>query len=361
MKKFTLALGMAVLAAISAFAFGNRSFTAPAKLTGLFGVKFGDRMPSDKASIPSPDGTLLVVLEPKTPEFEFENYFACIHAQTRSVLGMCGINTYERDRLSTCNAAYSRTKRLIERRLGIYLEETGPVESGVGDAQVVVKSCATILSENIVVGLQTLKDQGGNLSLRFIALDLKGSQETLQKSEETAKNVSPLNGLFGRTLGQVARVSSDEIALSGGICLQAFVPDKKFLDFDTYAVHILPKSRKICAIVAVCDFKERFSATECYEKSCKLLEKKFGLTMSDLSASFNSSTPDEDGEIMLKCAAMSFPNSLRYVEVDCFKDVDDNVFRVRISASDEALVGLQETESRDRKQDSAEQDALDAL
>ena len=77
------------------------------------------------------------------------------------------------------------------------------------------------------MALQVTKDISGDYTLRFIALDIKACRGTVEDSRERAKTLPPLNGLFGRRLGETVAVSDEEVTLANGICIQAFEQEKK--------------------------------------------------------------------------------------------------------------------------------------
>ena len=228
------------------------------------------------------------------------------------------------------------------------------------DQQTVLLNCGLELANKKFMMLQTIKNDPGGYTVRLIFLDIKAIQEPVEKAIKEADSLPALEGLFGKKLAARVRVSADEAVMANGMYLQCFEPEKKFLDFNLYALHILPQSRKICEIVAINDFKDRFSATACYAKVCQLMDKKFGRKMTDASSNFDSTKPDADGEQMIKCAVIVFPNSKRGIEVHCLWDVDDKVFRVRITASDLLLLNALESEKRGANKD-LDAKALDAL
>ncbi len=362
MKKRALIVGLAFLAGVPLFAETSLRDHFGTRPNGFFGAKFGERVPASAPVVPSGDGTLLTPLDPKQPEFSFQEYYAYILPQTRAIVGFCGADVFNGDEEDKCNEAYARKRKVIEARYNKKMITLPPVKSGVGDSMSVLRNCGVNLPGGRLVALQVTKDISGDYTLRFIALDIKACRGTVEDSRERAKTLPPLNGLFGRRLGETVAVSDEEVTLANGMCIQAFEPEKKFLDFEIYVLHVLPKSRKINAIVAVNNFKDRFDANECFTKVCQLLEIKFGQKLTDASSQFDASKPDEDGELMIKACVMSFPGSSRFIEVDFLKDVDENVFRVRISASDLLLAGALESEMRSttrRKSDDAA--ALDAL
>lgn len=362
MKKAITIVVLAAMAGVSSFA-ELPLFTKPSqvKFDGLFGVKFGERMPSNVPVVPSPDGTLLTEIEPKEPEFVFHDYFACILPKTYVVVGFVGVDTFQDDELEKCSKAYNRCRKAVEARFGKKMAVIPPTESGVDESQTVLSNCGAMVAGNRFVMLQSVKEASGGYIFRLIALDLKASKSAIEQFKKDAASISPLEGLFGRRLGEKVSVSPDEEALAEGWCVQVFEPEKKFLDFDLYIVGILPKSRKTGMVAATKDFDERFEATECFTRVCQLLEKKFRQKMTDASSNFDATKPDEDGEQIFKASAMTFPNSWRYIEVHCLKDVDDKVFRVSISAYDQSLVDSLDSETKTLKREESDKAALDAL
>ena len=344
------------MAAVSAFA-GLFS----AKFDGLFGFKFGDRLiGSGHTVIPAGDGTLLATIEPKKPEFIFQQYFLCLLPKTNVIIGFCGVDTFESGEKSKCDKEYDSCREMIEKHFKIKMKSINPTDSGVGDAMTVIRNCAFVFKDERTLAIQMLKDISGDYTIRFIAVDITSAKRPVQEAKTLAKS-SSLEGLFGRKLGVKAPVSEDETKLANGMCLQVFEPEKKFLDFGTYVMHILPHSRRTCGIVAVNILKERFPATECFSETCRLLEMKFKVPMTDLSSNYDPNKPDEDGEQMIKVAAITFPGSSRMITVECLKDVDANDFRVRLSALDLILQGALESEQKASAKAKSDAKALDAL
>lgn len=360
MKNLALLVSLAIMAVPSFSEAGLQDYFN-VHLDGLFGYKFGDRVPSTMAVIPSGDGLLLAQAEPKEPEFAFQEYFVIILPQTRVVVGFCAANTYKDDERERCDNAYSRYQTAVQSRFKKKMTTIPPTESGTGDSQSVIKNCIVELADSRFVMLQMLKNNPGGYLLRLTAVDAKRARGPVKQHERRVESVTPLDGLFGRKLGEKVPVSDDETTVANGLCLQVFSPPKQFLDFNIYVLQILPQSRKTLGIVAIKEYTERFPATECYAKVCQLLERKFGLKMTDASSNFDATKPDADGELMIKVAVMSFPNSLRFIEVHCLKDIDDNVFRVRILATDQALANALEAEKKALDLEKSDAKALDAL
>ena len=360
MKKIVLIIGFAALASVPSFAKTSLLGFFDSRLDGLFGYKFGDRLPSNIATIPSGDGTLLAPIDPKKPEFAFQEYFVCVVPQTRVIVGFAAADTFADDEIESCKKAFARSKRVIEDRFGRKLVKLPSAKKELIHSQSVIQEYGLELADKRWVMLQIVKNNPGNYILRFIALNMNTAEGVVEHYMQEVKSLPPLDGLFGKRLGAQIPISDGETVLANGLSLQIFEPDKKFLDFSLYALQILPRSRKVCGILAVKDFEDRFSATECYTKVCRLLEMKFGQKLTDASSNFDSTKPDGDGEQMIKCAVLVFPSSLRFIEVHCFKDVDEKVFRVRILANDQALVSALESEKKAKDRDS-DAKALDAL
>ena len=362
MKKVVSIVAMAVMAGVSSFAeLPLFPMQKEVGFDGLFGVKFGERMPSNVAVTPSPDGTLLTQLEPKDPEFVFQEYYACLLPQTYVVVGFAAADTFKDGELDKCNEAYGRCRKAVEKRFGKKMDVIPPTESVTGEAQTTLRNCVVEVSKGRMVILQTIKNASGGYLMRLIALDLKASKAAVSQSKVAAKSIPPLEGLFGRRLGEKVSVSKDEESLAEGWRIQSFEPEKKFLDFEIYAVMILPKSRRTGLVFTVKNFDERFEASECFTRVCQLLEKKFKQKMTDVSSNFDGTKPDEDGEQIFKASAMPFPNSMRFIEVHCLKDVDDKVFRVRIKAYDQSLLDALDSEMKLLKREKDDEAALDAL
>ncbi len=356
MKKISLAAICVAMAVSSAFA-----GLFPARFDGLFGFKFGDRLVgSGHTVIPAGDGTLLATIEPKKPEFIFQQYFLCLIPKTNVIVGFCGASSFEPGEKSKCDKEYDSCREKVENHFKIKMKSIKQTASGVGDSMTVIRNCAFVFKDERTLAIQMLKDISGGYTIRFAAVDIKSAKSSVLEAKAIADS-SSFEGLFGRKLGVKVPVSEDETKVANGLCLQVFEPEKKFLDYSTYAIQILPHSRRTCGIVAINILNERFPATECFSETCRLLEKKFNLSMTDISSNYDTSKPDEDGEQMIKAAAMTFPGSSRMISVECLKDVDENDFRVRLSALDLVLHGTLESEQKAAAKAKADAKALDAL
>ena len=100
------------MTAVSAFA-----GLFPAKCDGLFGFKFGDRLVvgTDHTVIPAGDGTLLATIEPKKPEFIFQQYFLSLIPKTNVIIGFSGVSTFESGEKSKCDKEYDSCRETIEK------------------------------------------------------------------------------------------------------------------------------------------------------------------------------------------------------------------------------------------------------
>lgn len=350
------------LVAVLGLSMTSAGFFAEAKVPdGFFGLKFGERIASDKPTIPSPEGTLLYQIEPKDPDFHFESYWALLLPRTRSVCGFSATSDFSNEEKEKCQMVYQLHSQKILTRFG-KIKDVAVSESPTGsDLDKVLRTRVVVLKDQVIVILYEIKLGSGGYREMLSVLDVKRSKLVVEEAKAQANAIAPLTGLFGKKFGEVCRKGEDEVSIANGAVVQVFEPEKRFLDFKTYAVQCLPKSRKVFAITAICDFEDRSEAIKCYADVSRLLEKKFGLKFADATTNFKTDRPDEDGEQMMRAAAMAFPNSKRYIEIHCLKDVDDDVFRVRFSAEDLQLMELIDSESKTLKQDQAERDALDAL
>lgn len=281
--------------------------------------------------------------------------------KTRSVCGYVATSDFSAEEKAKCQKVYQLHCQKISARFGKVKDISESASPTGKDIDKVLRACAVMLQDRVALSLYEIKLGGGGYQVQLIAIDVKRSKSVVEETKSLANAMTPLAGLFGKKLGAVCRKNEDEVAIASGAVVQTFAPEKRFLGFGTYVVQCLPKSRKVFAITAVCDFEERFEAVKCYADVCRLLEKKFGLKFADATANFTTDRPDEDGEQMLKAAAMAFPGSMRFLEVHCLKDVDDGVFRVRFTAEDVELMQSLDSERKALKQDQAERDALDAL
>ncbi|MBO7687614.1 MAG: hypothetical protein J6V72_14575 [Kiritimatiellae bacterium] len=361
MKRLALIAGLAVMASFPAFAKSSLPDTHNPRLDELFGYKFGDRMPENAPVSPSGDGTLLATIKPKHPEFPFQQYFAYLLPQTHVIVGFAAADTFQDDEFTQCHAAYARCKKAIETRFGKKMKSFPPPQDGLADQQVDLLRCNVEFADKKVMVLHVFKNNPGGYNLRLIALDKEAIQESMEGMKQIVDSPPAPEGLFGQKLAVRAPVSADEMVLAG-ICVQSFEPEKKFLDFDVYLLQILPRSRKIFRIMAGKEFEDRFSAIECHAKVCRLLEKKFGQKMTDVTSNFDSTKPDAGGQQVIKCAVIAFSNPKREIMARCFWNVDDDdkIFRVQVVASDILLVNALESEIKSANKDS-DAGAIDAL
>ena len=307
------------------------------RLEGLFGVKFGESMPSNAVVMPRGDGTLCAVLTPKNPEFAFQKYHAMLNSETRVVIGFIGEDIFDDAEQVKCNEAYDRSKREIEARFKKTMKDLPPTMSGISNSANVLNVCGVMLPGEKGVLLLNVKTDGGNCILNLIALDMNAANETEAWHRQHVKSVRPLEGLFGRKLGDQIPLSKDEKLLANGLHYLAFEPEKKFLDFDIYGVYVLPKNRKTSQIAAEKSFAESLQASECFASACQLLEREFGVKAMDVTSNFDKTVPDRDGELVVKAAVMAFPDSSRFIEVCCVQVAGENGFRVRVVAYDAML------------------------
>ena len=350
------------LAAVLGLSIANVAFSAEGRgVDGFFGLKFGERIASDKPTIPSPDGTLICQIEPKDPEFHFETYCAFLLPKTRSVCGFVATSDFSADEKAKCQKVYQLHCQKISARFGKMKDASDSPSPTGSDLDKVCRAGMFVVPGRMFLFVYEIKLASGGYQVRLLAADINRMRLVVEESKALASATQPLTGLLGKKLGEVCRKDEDEAAVANGAVVQVFEPEKRFLDFKTYAIQCLPKSRKVFAITAICDFEDRLDAVKCYADVSRLLEKKFGLKFADATTNFTTDRPDEDGEQMLKAAVMAFPNSMRYLEIHCLKDVDDDVFRVRFTAEDAQLMQSLDSERKALKQDRAERDALDAL
>lgn len=171
--------------------------------------------------------------------------------------------------------------------------------------------------------------------------------------------VPKFEGIFGRVLGEEVPISNNEMTLPNGMRLLQYEPEKKFLDFDIYVVHVLPKSRKTSHIIAYKNFEDSTAANECFINVCQLLEKKFDHKMRDLTSLINNTG---DGTRIIKATSMNFPFSTSLIEVDW--KVENGKYVILIDAMDLSLMNLAEKEKNVFEKEQKEKrssEALDAL
>ena len=368
MKKLALISGLAFLAGISAFAETTNLTIFRRRRCRFFGVELGERMPSDVSTASLPNGMLMAELEPERPEFAFQEYGALLHPKTRIVIGILGGSVFEAGERDKCDKAYARCKKMLEARFGKEMESV-PLKdmaqiarSKTGELLLDPRGCRVKLGWGRGAILFTGKTDDGGHALSLLALNAGEAKAIVEKNEELAKSIPPLEGLFGRKLGEKVSPSRDEDTTEEGACIQDFNPKRRFLGFREYWVCFLPRSRKVFQIGATRDFDERLPATECFAEVCRLLEKKFKQEMEDASSDIDRTKPDEDGMLTIRLARMTFPNTWRSLEVECMKDVEEGTYTVRFIAVDEQL---QDALEKEKKRTSAEKDsdakALDAL
>ena len=180
--------------------------------------------------------------------------------------------------------------------------------------------------------------------------------------------VPKLEGLFGRKLGEEVPISDNEIVLPNGMRFLQYEPEKKFLDFDFYAVHVLPNSRRTSHIIASKSFTDTTAAEECFNNVCQLLEKKFDNEMSDYTYLAKAAIENngEAGTAIVKAATMKF-FSTSLIEVDWKVKVDwkqNAEYQIIIDAMDLSLVYIAEQEKNEfevKQNGKRASEALDAL
>lgn len=315
-----------------------------AKLDGMFGVEFGGRVPSDVAVIPSGDGTWLVPFEPAAPELAFSGYYKIVLPKTRVVCGIAAATEFSETEKEKCLATYETYKKNIGQSYGeMATLNRKPGSYGANGSEQVCQSIVECAAKRIIT-LEIVKSVGGGCMLRLCALDISMTENLFEESKQAAAELPSLDGLFGMKLGMRIEPTEKEEMLAEGYGVQLFTPDEPFLDFELYAIKFLPKSRKAYEIVAVHSCETRFAASESFESACRQMENMFKQKMTDITAYFNTTGPDEDGEQRLKAVMITFPNSLRFLLIEQVRNIDDGAFRVRITAHDKKLFDTLESE-----------------
>ena len=315
------------------------------RLDGMFGVKFGERVPSDVATLTDgTEGTLMLYFSPESPELEFSQYCKTMLPQTRVVCGIQGISIFSEDERGRCLEIYEKYKKDIGRRYGdMATLRRKPGRSKTDGSEEVSQSIVECEDKRIIT-LQVRKSVDGGYLLRLIALDMNVMERLSEERKQVLSDTLPLEGLFGRKLGVHVDETEDEVKCEDGSVTQSFEPSEKFLDFESYAIHFLPKSRKACMIVAVHSCTTMDEATACFTRACRKMEETFKQKLFDNTATFDTLHPDADGEQMLKSAVLTFPNGLRLLAIQALKNVNDNSIFVRVVALDQEVINALQSE-----------------
>ena len=337
-RKMVLIAGLALMAGTQSCVCVDRQFFGGDRLEGLFGVKFGESMPSNAVVIPICNGMFITNLKPMEPEFTFQEYQATLNSETRVVIGFMCMDRFGDDELAKCNEAYERSKRAVKARLKKTMKEFPPVDPGAGSPSLILRNCEVTLPGNEKVWLQIAKMKIGGYQLRFTVYDMNLAKGTLDRLRNILNTIPPLEGFLGRKFGELVPLSKEGKPMVNGRHFLGFEPEEKFLDFEYYEIHFLPKSRKTSAVVAIKKFSEISQANECFTSVCQCLEKMFGLMAMDVTSNYDTTKPNEkSGDQVVKVAGLVFPGSTRLIEVQCMKVVRENIFHVRVLASDNNL------------------------
>ena len=337
-RRMALIAGLVVMAGTQSCVCVDRQFFGGDRLEGLFGVKFGESMPSNAVVIPICNGMFITNLKPMEPEFTFQEYQATLNSETRVVIGFMCMDRFGDDELAKCNEAYERSKRAVKARLKKTMKEFPPVDPGAGYPSLILRNCEVTLPGNEKVWLQIAKMKIGGYQLRFTVYDMNLAKGTLDRLRNILNTIPPLEGFLGRKFGELVPLSKEGKPMVNGRLFLAFEPEEKFLDFEYYEIHFLPKSRKTSAVVAVKKFTGSSQANECFTRVCQYLEEMFGLMAMDVTSNYDTTKPNEkSGDQVVKVAGLVFPGSTRLIEVQCMKVVRENIFHVRVLASDNEL------------------------
>jgi len=315
-----------------------------AKLDGMFGVEFGERVHSDAAVIPTEDGTLMAPFEPTAPEFAFSQYLKMALPKTRVVCGIVGVTEFLGHEKEKCLAVYETYKKDIGLRYGEMAalnRKNG--SSGVDGSEEVCQSVVECAARRIIT-LMIRKSAGGRYVLQLTAADIDMVEKVVKEWNQEAAELPTLEGLFGMSLGMRIEPTENEEMFANGSGVQLFTPSEPFLDFELYAIKFLPKSRVVFEITAVHTCKTRFAASEIFTKATRQIENMFKQKTTDITANFNTTGPDEIGEQRIKAAMIAFPNTWRFLFIEQVKDVDCDVCRVRVTAHDRRLFSILESE-----------------
>ena len=337
-RRMALIAGLVVMAGTQSCVCVDRQDLLGDRLEGLFGVKFGESMPPNAVVIPICGSMFITNLKPMEPEFTFQEYNAMLNSETRAVIGFMCSDRFGDDELAKCNEAYERSKRAVKARLKKNMKEFPPVDTGAGTPLLTLRNCEVTLPGNEKVWLEIAKMKIGGYVLRFIAFDMNLAKGPLDRLRSLENTIPPLEGFLGRKFGELVPLSKEGKPMVNGRLFLAFEPEEKFLDFEYYEIHFLPKSRKTSAVVAMKKFTESSQANECFTRVCQYLEEMFGLMAMDVTSNYDTTKPNEkSGDQVVKVAGLVFPGSTRLIEVQCMKVVRENIFHVRVLASDNEL------------------------
>ena len=319
------------------------SLKSPVKLEGMFGVKFGERVPSDVATLTGTDGTLVAFFEPKSPELTFIQYCKVLLPLSRVVCGIQGVTNFPDDEKDKCFETYEKYKEELGRRYGEMT--TLRKKMGLSEIDGSEEVCQSIVEcdGRRFINLAVQKNIDGKYQLRLVAMDTAMHEKASAEIAQAVAERIPLDGLFGRKLGERVGTSSDETRLPDGSIIQIFEPKERFLDFETYCMILLPQSRTIYGITAVHSCAKESEASECFASTVRHLEKTFKQTIMDVTANFDTAHPDENGEQTLQAAAIVFPN-VRLISVQLTKNVNEGIHFVRVIAIDQKIANTLQTE-----------------
>lgn len=317
--------------------------TKKAKLDGMFGVKFGECIPSDVAVSTDATGLLMAFFEPESPDFTFDQYFKYMLPESRVVCGIAGSASFSVNEKEKCLEKYERYKNEIGRRYGemtTLRKKIGPSQFGTEE----ISQCIVECEGERFINLAVEKTIDGRYQLRLIVMDSAMYKKASAEIAQAASERIPLEGLFGRKLGARTEASVDEVRFADGSILQIFEPEERFLDFETYYLTLLPQSRTIFGIQAVHPCSNESEASECFISAIRQLEKTFKQNMIDITASCDTAHPDENGEQTLRAAMLAFPRTVRFITVQSVKKVNEGTLFVRVNALDQKLAATLQSE-----------------
>ena len=317
--------------------------TKRAKLDGMFGVKFGECIPSDVAVSTDATGLLMAFFEPESPDFTFDQYFKYMLPESRVVCGIAGSASFSVNEKEKCLEKYERYKNEIGRRYGemtTLRKKIGPSQFGTEE----ISQCIVECEGERFINLAVEKTIDGRYQLRLIVMDSAMYKKASAEIAQAASERIPLEGLFGRKLGARTEASVDEVRFADGSILQIFEPEERFLDFETYYLTLLPQSRTICGIFAIHPCANESETSECFTSTVRQLEKTFKQNMIDITASCDTAHPDENGEQTLRAAMLAFPRTVRFITVQSVKKVNEGTLFVRVNALDQKLAATLQSE-----------------
>lgn len=332
---------------------GGSSFGSEPVINELFGVRLGERL-SDKEEVASNDeGMLNSGFEPHLPTFQFETYIKTALPKTRTVVMVQGITAFG-DKLQSAIQFYDLHAKKLKAKYSSAINIPGlPKKS---DGEVSLRQLGVLGKSQNFLYLELAKLlPSEEYVVRMHLLDLQ-TVERLKNKISEASSVK-FEGIFGVKFGE--RELDTTTKLPNGIRFAAFTPKSTFCGFTEYVKASLPKSKRICRVVAVRECENSMEAVAGYERVADLLSRKYGRKLVEMAGGESATKPDADGELVIKQGHIAFSGN-RHLLLTYYKDTEDDSHNLRIIAEDSNLAEQLDKEIKDLRK--AEDDGdLNAL